>query len=126
MLAVLMTLGILPARYAMAQVRIDFLPATVHVKMGERQFVEVVARHVPTPGLAAFQFTVQFAPALIDIVNPNEAFRSQAVAPFAPLGGHPLCATVRNSGATCPDPPWMLTTTDRDPLGIDRINNQSQ
>jgi hypothetical protein len=106
---------------AAAQVQVDFSPSNLNLNLGESALVEVTVTGVPAGGLAAFQFTLDFNPQSIDILNPNEAFRG-TVFPFAPLGGDPLCTTVRGTG-TCNDPDWFLISTGRTPLGLDTIDN---
>ena len=81
---------------ASAQLQIVFSPATLNLTAGESRFVEINVTGLPAPGLAAFQFDLAFAPGPIDVLNPNEAFRG-TVTPFAPLGGSPLCTTVRET-----------------------------
>jgi len=90
---------------------------------GGRNLVEIEVARIPPSGLAAFQFDIRFNPAVLSVVNPNEAFRGE-IAPFAPLGGigDPICAIVRGA-STCPDPIWFLTSTGRTPIGTDLIDN---
>ena len=106
---------------AAAQVQIDFSPSVLNLTLGERALVEVNVTGVPAQGLAAFQFDLDFDPLAVQVLNPNEAFRG-TVFPFAPLGGDPLCTTVRGTGS-CNDPNWLLDSTGRVPLGIDTIDN---
>ena len=106
---------------AAAQVQIDFSPSVLNLTLGERALVEVNVTGVPAPGLAAFQFDLDFDPLAVQVLNPNEAFRG-TVFPFAPLGSDPLCTTVRGTGS-CNDPNWLLDSTGRVPLGIDTIDN---
>lgn len=103
---------------AYAQVGVSFSPSTVNIPLGGRARVAIVAG--PT-SLAAFQCELAFDPALIDVTNPNEAYRG-TVLPFAPLGADPACTTVRGT-PSCPDPPWVLTSTGRVPVGTDSIDN---
>ena len=106
---------------ATAQVQVDFSPSSLNLNLGESALVEVTVTGVPAEGLAAYQFTLDFNSQSIDILNPNEAFRG-TVFPFAPLGGDPLCTTVRGT-AICNDPDWFLISTGRTPLGLDTIDN---
>lgn len=111
------------AGVASAEIQIGFSPAVVNLNVGQSARVAVIVNTVADPGLAAFQFTLRFAPGPIDVVNPNEAFRT-SISPFAPLGNNPFCTFVR--GATpCPDPAWFLTTTGRSVVGTDKIDNVS-
>ena len=104
-------------------IEVAFNPSTVNLNVGEKVLVEVIVTDVPSPGLAAFQFKLDFDSAPIDILNPNEAFRSSGIPPFAPLQGNAFCTFVRGS-ATCLDPPWFIAETGRIPDGIvDTIDN---
>jgi len=102
-------------------VDLRFDPALLQVDVGARVLVAVRAEGVPLAGLAGFQFDVVFDPTVIQLHNPNEAFRG-SVDPFAPLGGNPICSLVRGT-STCTDPPWFLISTGRVPVGTDDIDN---
>ena len=99
-------------------------PSSIALAAGTSTIVQVNVDNVPSSGLAAFQFDVQFDPTVLDVLNPNEAYRGSGIPPFAPLGGNPSCAAVRGAG-TCPDPNWFLISTGRSPLGTDTIDNVS-
>lgn len=112
--------------WANATIRLE--PADLTLAIGEKKIVQVVV-DIPAPsgsgdpqGLAAFQLTVNFNPAVVHIGNPNEAFRGAGITPFAPLGGNPFCAIVRGV-SSCPDPSWFLTSTGRTAIGQDTIDN---
>ncbi|MCK6556336.1 hypothetical protein L6Q96_17410 [Candidatus Binatia bacterium] len=96
-------------------------PAAIVLSPGQSAIVQVNAANIPAPGLAAFQFDVGFNPAVVAVGNPNEAYRGAGVPPFAPLGGDPICTTVRGT-SPCPDPPWMPTSTGRTALGTDVVD----
>ena len=96
-------------------------PASIVLAPGQSILVQVNAANVPAPGLAAFQFDVAFNAAVVSVTNPNEAFRASGVPAFVPLGGDPMCTTVRGT-TPCPDPAWMLTSTGRTALGTDVID----
>ncbi|MGE3541848.1 MAG: Ig-like domain-containing protein [Candidatus Tectimicrobiota bacterium] len=121
LLLVLSTWGVQSVQAQGQIVQIGFEPASVTVPVDGRRIVRVVAQNVPAPGLAAFQFTLRFDPAPLDIVNPNEDVRADGIASFSPLSGI-LCRIVRNAPA-CPDPAWFLTSTGRSPQGQDTIDN---
>ncbi|MGR9106888.1 MAG: PKD domain-containing protein [Gammaproteobacteria bacterium] len=100
-----------------------FNPSSVQINAGESVIVAIEAQDIPSPGLAAFQFTVNFDSSLVNVLNPNEAFRSSGILPFAPLAGNVFCSVIRST-ATCPDPTWFLTSTGRTPSGeTDTIDN---
>ena len=107
-----------------AQIQLGFSPPVVNLNVGETAFVRVTVDDVPNPGLAAFQLTLNFDPATINVQNPNEDFRG-TIDPFAPLGTNPFCTIVRNT-ASCEDPAWFLTSTGRTASGgrdvIDNAN----
>ncbi len=103
--------------------QIGFEPSMLQLEVGESARVAVIVRGVPRAGLAAFQLTLGFDPRPVDVLNPNEAFRG-TIDPFAPLGTHPFCATVRGTTA-CEDPRWFLTSSGRVPLGVAEIDNTS-
>ena len=94
-------------------------PDIAWVTPGERVTVELVARGVPSPGLAAFEVSLRYDPEHFDVVDPNAGYPS--LKPFAPLGGSPLCAFVRRT-AECPERPWMLTATSRKAVGAARVD----
>src|SRR5262245_58403776 len=78
-----------------------------------------IAVSIPAPGsgsdptgLAGFQFTLRFDPTVVHLEDPNESFTSAGIPAFAPLGGNPFCATVRQTAA-CDDPNWFLTAGGR-------------
>lgn len=89
------------------------------VAPGESKLVTVLVSGIPDSGLAAFQFTVHYDPAVVEIVDPNGAYTSSGVPTFAPLGASPLCAAIRER-PSCPDPEWLLAATGRQPLGTSR------
>ena len=99
-------------------------PSTLALAAGTSTIVQVNLDSVPSSGLAAFQFDVQFDPTILDVLNPNEAYRGSGIPPFAPLGDNPSCAAVRGE-AICPDPNWYVISTGRSPLGTDIIDNTS-
>ena len=90
--------------------------------VGELLLADVVVEGVPPPGLANFQFDLLFDPAVVNLTNPNEDFRGDGIAAFAPLGDNAFCTVVRGT-ATCEDPIWFLKSTGRSALGTDIINN---
>jgi hypothetical protein len=94
---------------------------TLKIDPGETVRLAVVVGEIPATGLAAFQFEVLFDPAVVNLYNPNEAYRG-TIDPFAPLGTNPFCAIVRAT-ASCQDPAWLLTSTGRSPVGTDEIDN---
>jgi hypothetical protein len=102
-------------------IRLRFEPQQIQVAEGKTARVQVITDNIPKTGLACFQFTLRFKADLIDVVNPNEAFRGANIPPFSPLGGNPLCPAVRGV-SPCPDPIWNLTATGRAPLGVDRVD----
>lgn len=104
-----------------AQVQIDFIPPTLNLPLGQSAYVAINVTGATAPGLAAFQFDLDFNPLAIQLLNPNEAFRG-TILPFAPLGADPNCITVRGT-PTCEDPIWFLDSTGRVPLGTDSIDN---
>lgn len=106
---------------AQTAARVRFAPPLVELSPGEQVTVEIHVDALPASGLAALQLDLAFDPSLVAIENPNEAFRATAF-PFAPLGDDAaLCESVR--GVTpCPDPPWLLTSTGRSPLGTDVVD----
>ncbi len=117
-LCLIASLGVVAAE---EPVKVGFSPSRLALKVGQRALVAIVAEDGSASGLAAFQLQLQFDPAGIDVLNPNEAFRGTVPA-FAALGNHPLCSMVRRT-VVCEDPDWSLTTTGRAPLGIDTIDN---
>ncbi|MBL1276261.1 MAG: DUF5011 domain-containing protein, partial [Ectothiorhodospiraceae bacterium] len=121
-LSVMFLLGVLFSSSALA-LSVSFNPSVVNLSVGEKALVEVVVADLPSPGLAAFQFKLNFDPTSINIVNPNEAFRGSGIPPFAPLQGNAFCTFIRGT-ATCLDPNWFITDTGRIPDGvIDTIDN---
>jgi hypothetical protein len=111
----------LGATCAEAQTVIGFDAPAISLQAGERRLVPVYATGVPANGLAAFQWVARFDPQVVRLHNPNEAARG-TVPVFAPLGSTPACAGLR--GGTCSDPPWMMTSTSRQPFaGPDVIDN---
>jgi len=96
-------------------------PADITLAPGETIRLAVEVDDVPSPGLAAFQFEIQFDPTVVQLSNPNEAYRG-SIDPFAPLGNNPFCTVVRGTG-TCEDPDWLLTSTGRSVTGTDEIDN---
>jgi hypothetical protein len=113
---------VLGARGA-AALTISVTPLTSDLAPDEVTRIAITVEDVPATGLAAFQFDIRFDPAVVNLLNPNEAFRG-TLPPFAPLGGNAFCTFVRG-GTTCPDPQWFLTSTGRSPLGTDLIDNQT-
>jgi hypothetical protein len=101
-------------------VQLGFAEASLTLLSGEKAMVAVEVVNVPPPGIAAFQMTMTYGSS-IDLFDPNEAF-SGTVPAFAPLGGDPLCTTVRDV-PVCPDPVWLLTSTGRIPVGTHSIDN---
>jgi len=96
-----------------------FSPPVVTLTAGGAETVEARVEGMAGTGLAAFQLDLLFAPSLLDLQNPNESLRGIAP-PFAPLGDDlPLCEQARGT-LPCPDPPWLLRSTGREPLGVDR------
>ena len=96
-------------------------PAIVKIDPGERKRVYIRAEGVPAEGLAAFQFELHYDPSVIDLVDPNAGYGVNA---FAPLGGSPLCASIRHT-LDCPDPPWMITAGGRQAYGANRGDPQN-
>jgi len=104
-------------------INVSFNPSVVNLSVGEKALVEVVVADIPAPGLAAFQFKLNFDPTSINILNPNEAFRASGIAPFAPLQSNAFCTFIRGT-ATCLDPTWFISDTGRIPDGVtDTIDN---
>jgi hypothetical protein len=102
-----------------------FEPDVLTLSSGESVLVAVTVGPLSPPGLAAFQLQVRFDPERVNVINPNEDFRSAGVSPFAPLGGNAaICSAVRGI-SPCPDPVWMLTSTGRMPFGRDSIDNDN-
>lgn len=96
---------------AAAQAQLGFEPATVAMDAGDTRLVEVRVTGVESPGLSAFQVTLSYNPVVATLADPNAGFTA-SVEPYAPLGGDPLCATVRGTPG-CDDPVWLLTSTSR-------------
>jgi hypothetical protein len=109
----------LPAA-AQSPVRLRFEPKVTRLAVGETARVQLIAEQIPEPGLACFQVTLRYTASIIQVVNPNEAYRTANIPPFSPLGNHPFCSVVRQS-PHCPDPAWALTTTKRVPIGADQM-----
>ena len=83
----------------------------VIVGEGETVRVELRVLDVPAEGLAAYQVELLFDPASIRLADPNAAFVSGGINPFAPLGDNLFCDLVR--GESCQDPGWFLTGSGR-------------
>jgi hypothetical protein len=97
-----------------AVVRLYLDPPVVAVGPGESTIVAVRVENIPAAGLAAFQVELAFDPRSVELLDPNAAFPS--LPRFAPLGGSPVCAVVRQQ-SRCPDPEWMFTRSGRQALG---------
>lgn len=93
---------------------LEFNPSSVQLDAGESVLVEVIAKDIPATGLAAFQFNLQFDPAVINIIDPN-LDSGGALPAYVPLGNNIFCAYFRKID-TCTDSDWMLILTERDPL----------
>ncbi len=107
-------LGLIAMIYAVtgfAQASVSFSPSILNLEPGESSLVAIEVTGVGTPGLSAFQISLNTDPALVAVSDPNAGFTDQ-VAPFSPLGSDPLCTTVRGGGS-CADPAWLLTSTGR-------------
>jgi len=102
-----------PRRTASARPRLTLEPAELRIAPGERRLVYVQVAGIPQDGLAAFQIELHYDPAAVEMVDPNAGFGAPA---FAPLGGSPLCPTIRRK-VDCPDPAWMLTIDGRQAVG---------
>jgi len=90
----------------------------VQLEPGESMLLLVEVEGLPSDGLAAFQIELDFDPEVVMLADPNVA----GVNAFAPLGDSPaVCAAVRET-PTCDDPPWLLTSTGRSPLGTSEID----
>lgn len=106
---------------------VQLTPEQITLGVGEKKIIQVRVNlpaeigDTDAKGLAAFQFTLKANPLIVQLANPNEAFRSFNIPPFAPLGGSPFCTTVRGT-TTCPDPQWLLTSTGRGTQGTDTID----
>jgi len=96
-------------------------PPVVKLAPGERRTIAVRVDGIPEPGLAAFQLLLRFQPGEFDVVDPNAGFTAGGVPAFAPLGGSPACATIRQL-PECPDPVWMLTSSGRQAFGTSSID----
>lgn len=88
-------------------------PAEFTLGPGERRLIYVRVKGIPNHGLAAFQVELRYDPRSVDLVDPNAGSGAPA---FAPLGGSPLCASIRGE-LECPDPEWMLTASGRQAVG---------
>jgi hypothetical protein len=106
------------------RLELAFDPPVLRLQPGESRLVALVARGIPDSGLAAFQVTLAYDPRLVRVVDPNAAFVGSGVPTFAPLGGSPLCAQIRRT-LDCPDAPWMLTATGRQPFGTSRFDAEA-
>ncbi|MBV1882025.1 MAG: tandem-95 repeat protein, partial [Pseudomonadales bacterium] len=108
-----------------ADIDVGFNPSVLSLATGESALVEITVDNVDGLGLAAFQLRLNFDSASINILNPNELFRTFGIPPFAPLGGNPFCASVR-ALASCDDAEWFLTSTGRTAAGqSDNIDNSA-
>ena len=99
-----------------ASVQLYLDPPLASIRAGERRMVSVRASGIPDAGLAAFQIALRYDAAAVSLLNPNRAYASFGIQPFAPLGGSPLCGAVRGT-ASCSDPPWALTAGGRQAIG---------
>lgn len=91
---------------------------------GESATLHVRVEDVGAGGLAAFQLTIAYDPAIASVGDPNAAFAAAGLDAFAPLGGLSICAPVRGESA-CHDAPWLLTSTGRSALGRAEIDASS-
>jgi len=92
-------------------IEIGFIPSTLNMNVGDRQVVQIVVIDIPSPGLAATEFKLNYNAEVIKVENPNELGRASGVTAFAPLTGF-ICTALRGV-SPCPDPPWLLTATSR-------------
>jgi hypothetical protein len=113
-----------PSPAALADVQVAFSPDNLSLEVGESARVEVVLLGVPPEGLTAFQLELVYDPWVVDVWNPNEAFRG-SVAPFAPLGADPAQCNLVRGTSSCPDPVWMLDSSGRSVLGADEVDGSS-
>lgn len=100
---------------ASSVVKIRFDPPIDSLAPGEQRVIAVQVEGIPEAGLAVFQLQLRFEPGQIEVRDPN-AGAGSGVPAYAPLGGSPLCAAIRQM-PTCPDPEWMLTATGRQAIG---------
>jgi hypothetical protein len=96
-------------------------PQVRRLAPGERRTIAVRVEGIPEGGLAAFQIALRFEPENVEVRDPNAGYTSVGVPAFAPLGGSPLCATIRLA-SRCPDPDWLLTSTGRQAMGTTSID----
>ena len=110
-----------PALAAGGAATLSLDPPSVKLAPGERRTIAVRVDGIPESGLAAFQLLLRFQPGDVEVMDPNAAFTASGVPAFAPLGGSPACAAIRQK-PVCPDPDWMLTSTGRQAFGTSSID----
>ena len=105
-----------PADTERSSVQLFLDPPLASIRAGEQRMVSVWASGIPGSGLAAFQLALRYDATAVSLLNPNRAYTSFGIQPFAPLGGSPLCGAVRGT-ASCFDPPWALNAGGRQAVG---------
>lgn len=98
-----------PARAQSPSIEVD--PASLTLEAGQRARVSIRVRSIPSPGLAAFQFRLLFNAAVVRLEDPNAGLAGTPA--FAPLGNLPGVPPPRTE-----DPPWFLTSTGREAVGV--------
>lgn len=98
-----------PARAQSPSIEVD--PVSLTLEAGQRARVSIRVRNIPSPGLAAFQFRLLFNAAVVRLEDPNAGLAGTPA--FAPLGNLPGVLPPRTE-----DPPWFLTSTGREAVGV--------
>jgi hypothetical protein len=113
--AALLVVGLAFPGWAQEGVNVALDPAP-QLAAGESTTLHVRVEGLRDRGLAAFQLTIVYDPSSVRVHDPNAQFVSAGLDAFAPLGSISLCAPIRGE-SSCPDEPWLLTSTGRSAVG---------